>query len=52
MFDPMLFWEEAGVALAQGTACPPEAGQPGGWAGKVTTRWPDPACARCPRVLS
>lgn len=29
MFDLLLFWEEAGVALAQGTVRPPDAGQPG-----------------------
>lgn len=34
MLDLLLFWEEAGVALAQGTARPPEAGQPGGRAGR------------------
>lgn len=34
MLDLLLFWEEAGVALAQGTVRPPKAGQPGGWAGR------------------
>ena len=52
MFDLLLFWEEAGVALAQGTVRPPDAGQPGDGLGEVTTRWPVPACARCPHDLS
>lgn len=34
MFDLLLFSEDAGVALAQGTARSPKAGQPGGWAGR------------------
>lgn len=50
-FDPLLFWEEARVALDQGMARPPEAGLQGDRLREAITQWPLSVCARRARAL-